>query len=100
MSFPAILPENLTDQANKYKLEPNQVIAEITHPDDREPVTWKYVALSNLLQSLEIIPVNNCCLFQLYVLLGGEDVFSISINVFFIIKKWEGRGAGEVTKMN
>lgn len=44
MSFPAILPENLTDQANKYKLEPNQVIAEITHPDDREPVTWKYVA--------------------------------------------------------
>ncbi|XP_062618037.1 nuclear receptor-binding protein-like isoform X2 [Saccostrea cucullata] len=37
----SILPENLTDQANKYKLEPNQVIAEITHPDGREGVVWR-----------------------------------------------------------
>ncbi|XP_022317171.1 nuclear receptor-binding protein-like isoform X2 [Crassostrea virginica] len=37
----SILPENLTDQANSYKLEPNQVIAEITHPDGREPVVWR-----------------------------------------------------------
>lgn len=43
VSFPAILPENLTDQANQYRLEPNQVIAEITYPDDREPVVWRWV---------------------------------------------------------
>ncbi|XP_048760302.1 nuclear receptor-binding protein-like isoform X1 [Ostrea edulis] len=37
----ANLPENLTDQANKFKLEPNQVIAEITHPEGREGVLWR-----------------------------------------------------------
>ncbi|XP_069126081.1 nuclear receptor-binding protein-like [Argopecten irradians] len=37
----SILPENLSDEANIKKLEPNRVIAEIKHSDEREPLYYK-----------------------------------------------------------
>lgn len=60
--------------------------------DDRELVMWKYVVLVIFYNFQRLFQLIIVVFFELYVLFGGEDVFLISINVFFIIKKMGGEG--------